>query len=146
MIAADLALLGAGGFLLFGMLTGLWKYRHMMRSPEAIAPPYVDIAHRTSLMYSFACVVLMLLAQRSAFSNTVNLLAVIANLLFFASAVATYTLHGLLQDTDNQRRKPHKLGNSTLPNAVIGIYMALLTAAEIGGVLVLLAGAAKTIL
>lgn len=141
MIAADLALVGAGTFLLFGMLTGVWKYNHIMRSAEAEAPMYVNIAHRASLMYGFACVVLMLLAQRSAWSNVINLWAVIANLVFFASAVAGYTVHGLLQDTDNQLRNPHKLGDKTLPGIVIKVYMWGLIAGEIGGTAVLLTGA-----
>ena len=141
MLAADLALISAGAFLLVGMLTGVWKYQHMMRSAEAVAPTYVDIAHRTSLMYAFACVVLMLLAQRSAWSNAVNLMAVVANLVFFASAVAGYVLHGFLQDTDNQLRQPHTLGKGTVSRSGIKLYMWGLIAGEIGGTLVLLSGA-----
>ncbi len=141
MIAADLALISAGIFLLFGMLTGVWKYNHIMRSPDAEAPMYVNIAHRASLMYAFACVILMLLAQRSAWSNTVNLLAVIANIIFFASAVAGYTVHGLLQDTDNQLRNPHKLGDRTLPTIAIKTYMWGLIVGEIAGTAALLIGA-----
>jgi len=141
MIAADLALISAGLFLLVGMLTGVWKYSHIMKSADATAPMYVDIAHRAALMYSFALIVLMLLAQRSVWPNVVNLLAVLANLLFFASAVFGYVVHGFLQDTDNQLRQPHKLGKGEVPRGAIKGYMWGLIAAEIGGTVVLVSGA-----
>lgn len=140
MSAADLALISAGLFLLVGMLTGVWKYRHMMASDDATAPVYVDICHRTALMYAFACLVLQQLALRSAWSATVDFWATLLPIVYFASAVASYALHGLLQDTDNQLRRPHKLGSTTLPGGLIKLYMSGLIAAEIGGLLVLLAG------
>lgn len=34
----QLALLGSGLFFLIGMLTGLWKYRIMLSSPDAQTP------------------------------------------------------------------------------------------------------------
>lgn len=143
MNAADFALISAGAFLVFGMLTGCWKYKHMMQSESATAPYYVDICHRTSLMYSFACVVLQQLALASQWSNTVNLLAVVFPVVFFATAVFTYAVHGWLKDTDNQLERPHKLGSKELPSASIHSYIFLLIAAEIGGVLVLMAGVLK---
>ncbi|SEQ15945.1 hypothetical protein SAMN04488038_104135 [Solimonas aquatica] len=143
MLAADLALLSSGALLLVGMLTGRWKYRRMMASPTVQAPVYVDIAHRASLMYSFAALVLWALAQRSVFSNAVNLAAVAANLIFYVAAIAAYVLHGLLQDTDNQLRRPHRLGSGELSPGLMRAFMAALTAAEIGGAGVLLLGAAR---
>lgn len=143
MSAADLALISAGLFLLVGMLTGVWKYRHMMASDEATAPVYVDICHRTALMYAFACIVLQQLALRSAWSATVDFWATLLPIIYFASAVATYALHGFLQDTDNQLRRPHTLGSGTLPGWMIRAYMWGLIAAEIGGLLVLIAGVVR---
>lgn len=140
MSAPDLALISAGLFLLVGMLTGVWKYRHMMASADATAPTYVDICHRTALMYAFACIVLQQLALRSAWSATVDFWATLLPIIYFASAVATYALHGALQDTDNQLQRPHKLGNRTLPGGLIKLYMWMLIGAEIGGLAVLLAG------
>lgn len=140
MSAYDLGLLWAGGFLLVGMLTGVWKYRCIMHSPEATAPIYVDIAHRTALLYSFACVVLALLAERSAWSNAINLLGVWLAVLFFAAAVASYALHGWLRDTDNQLARPHRLGSGMLPGWVIGAFMGALIIAEISGLLILFSG------
>lgn len=145
MSAYDLALLWAGGFLLVGMLTGVWKYQCIMRSANATAPTYVDIAHRTALLYSFACVVLALLAERSAWSNGTNLLGVWLAVSFFAAAVGAYILHGLLRDTDNQLARPHRLGSGTLPGWTMSVFMWSLIAAEIGGLGILLSGFAKSL-
>lgn len=145
MTAPDLALISAGLFLMVGMLTGVWKYRHMMASDDATAPVYVDICHRTALMYAFACIVLQQLALRSAWSATVDFWATLLPIIYFASAVFGYAVHGWLQDTDNQLRRPHKLGTRTLPGGLIKVYMWMLIAAEIGGLLVLLAGVIRGI-
>ncbi|MEN8718718.1 MAG: hypothetical protein ABF296_00485 [Oceanococcaceae bacterium] len=138
--AAHLALLASGLFLLVGMLTGTWKYSHMARSADATAPVYVDICHRTALMYAFACLVLQQLATHSGWSDTVNVWAVLVPVVFFALAVGSYALHGMLQDTDNQLRSPHKLGNRTLPGFLLHGFMGLLIVGEIGGTAVLVAG------
>lgn len=140
MTATHLALSAAGSFLLVGMLTGIWKYQHMMRSSDAQAPVYVDVCHRTALMYAFACLVLQQLALHSRWSPTVNLWAVLVPVLFFASAVASYALHGWLRDTDNQLARPHRLGNKTVPGGLIRLYMVALILGEIGGTAVLLVG------
>ena len=143
MTAANLCLLAAGVFFLTGMLTGVWKYRCMATDAEARTPVYVDIAHRTALMYSFAAVLLREFVPFSPLSPTGTVWAVGLPLLFFASAIFIYIVHGVLRDTDNQLRKPHRLGSGTLPGAVIHIYLWLLIAGEIGGFLVLFAGFLK---
>ena len=140
MNAVQIALLGCGLFFIAGMLTGLWKYRCIMNSPDAQAPVYVDICHRTALMYTFACLVLMEFAQRSVWPEIVNQIAVAVPILFFASAVGTYALHGWLRDTDNQLRRPHVLGAKHVHGGVIGVYMVFLTVGEIGGFLALFSG------
>ena len=122
------------------MLTGGGKYAHIARSADASAPTYVDICHRSALMYAFACLVLQQLAMHSRWSHTVNLLAVAIPIFFFATAVANYAIHGWLNDTDNQLRRPHRLGKRTLPSGVVRAYMTMLAVGEIGGLLVLLAG------
>jgi hypothetical protein len=140
MNAAELALLGAGVFLLTGMLSGIWKYRCMMRSADGTAPTYVDITHRTALLYAFASLVLAEFARHSPWPPAVNLVAVAAPLLFFAAAVSTYAIHGWLRDTDNQMRRPHVLGRRHLPSGLIHTFMALLIVGEVGGFGVLFAG------
>ncbi len=139
--AAALAVLSAGGLLLTGMVTGVWKYASILNSPQHRAHRYVDIAHNASLMYSFAALVLAALAQCSTWPDAVNRLAVAVNVLFFVAAIGTYVVHGWLRDTDNQLRPPHRVGPVPLPKGVLHGFMGLLMLGEIGGVLVLLVGA-----
>ena len=143
--ALKLALISCGLFFLTGLLTGLWKYICIARSPIAQAPIYVDVCHRASLMYSFACLVLAKFVELSVWSPMINFWATLAPIVFFANAVLAYAVHGYLRDTDNQLQKPHVLGRSTIPNTQMVVFMWMLAAAEIGGFVVLLAGAIKGI-
>lgn len=138
--AETLAILAAGGFFLTGLLTGVWKYWQIHTRDSAEAHPYVNIAHRTALLYSFACLLLAQFARLSVLSDAVNTAAVAVQVLFFAAAVFSYALHGWLADTDNQLRKPHRLGALTLPGILITAFMWALIAGEIGGFLVLFYG------
>lgn len=139
--AVALAILSSGVFLVVGLLTGVWKYLEIMRSEKARAPYYVDIAHRASLLYASSSLILAVLAYFSVWSASTNLIAVLLNVLYFALAIGTYVIHGLLKDTDNQLRKPHRLGRLTLHGVLIQLFMWSLIVAEVGGTLVLLAGA-----
>lgn len=143
--AAALCVAASGSLLMVGMLTGIWKYLQMSRSPEGLAHPYVDICHRTALLYSFAALVLAALAHFSAWSETLNFWAAAVTLFYFVAAIANYALHGVLQDTDNQLRRPHRLGSGTVPGAVIHAAMLGLIVGEVGGLSVLLSGALKTL-
>ncbi len=145
MTAELLCLLAAGVFFMTGLLTGLWKYLCMAHSAEAIAPTYVDIAHRASLMYAFAAILLREFVPYSPVSPELTIYAVAAPLLFFALAIGIYLIHGLLRDTDNQLRKPHRLGATTLPGWMLHGFMGLLALAEIGGFAVLLYGVLRAI-
>lgn len=136
-----LGVLGAGVFLVVGLLTGIWKYVAIMQSDKARAPYYVDIAHRSSLLYASASLILVALAYFSVWSEQINWWAMLANMVYFALAIGTYVIHGLLKDTDNQLRSPHRLGSMTLPRLLIHIFMWSLIVAEVGGTLVLLVGA-----
>lgn len=142
-VAVQLCLFAAGVFFLTGLLTGVWKYLHIARSPQATAPVYVDIAHRSSLLYSFAALLLAQFAALSVWSPTVNLWAAALPLGFFAAAIGGYILHGLLQDTDNQFRAPQRIGRWPLPKGALHGFMVLLTLGEIGGFVVLFAGVLK---
>lgn len=138
---ADLfCLLAAGVFFLTGLLTGAWKYLAIHGSAEAVAPVYVDIAHRASLMYAFAAILMREFVPYSPLGATGTLWAVAIPILFFASAIVTYLLHGLLRDTDNQLRRPHVLGRRRLPAALIQLYMVALIIGEVGGFAVLFYG------
>lgn len=144
MTASKFCLLAAGLFFLVGLLSGVWKYLSIMRSPEGVAPTYVDITHRSSLMYAFSCLLMMNFVPYSPFGPRETLWVVVVPILFFASAVLTYVVHGVLRDTDNQLRKPHKLGAGTLPGALIWVYMIALIVGEIGGFAILLVGAFRS--
>lgn len=63
----------------------------------------------------------------------------------FALAIGTYIIHGVLRDTSNQLRKPHRLGAMTLPSWMIHGFMIALILAEVGGSLVLGTGAMMSI-
>lgn len=143
--AVRLCVVAAGAFFLAGLLTGAWKYWHIARSPTATAPVYVDIAHRAALLYSFAALLLAVFAHLSAWSSTVDLVASALPLAFFAAAIGSYVLHGILRDTDNQLLKPHRLGAATVHPAMISASMGALMAAEIGGFVVLFAGTLQTL-
>ncbi|HLV78366.1 MAG TPA: hypothetical protein VKY53_10620 [Marinobacter sp.] len=140
-LTQKLCLSAAALFFLTGLLTGIWKYRCMATSPRAVAPRYVDVAHQSSLMYSFAAMLLGWLAAYSIYPQWLNLLGAAAALSFFALAIGTYVIHGALRDTGNQLRKPHKLGSAALPGWLIHGFMVALIVAEVGGFLVLASGA-----
>lgn len=143
--AVVLAILSAGVFFLSGLLTGIWKYLAIMNSPQARAPYYVDIAHRTSLMYAFSALLLAVFAYLSVWTDVVNFWATLASVVFFGAAILTYIVHGALKDTNNQLQRPHRLGKATLPGFLIQGFMWALIVAEVGGFLVLFAGAAKAL-
>ncbi|TNE46494.1 MAG: hypothetical protein EP343_23085 [Deltaproteobacteria bacterium] len=143
MTAVTLARYACGLFFITGLLTGVWKYIHIMRSEEAKAPVYVDIAHRAGLMYSFACLVLAYFAALSQWSEGWNLLGVGLAVGFFAAAEMTYIIHGVLKDTDNQLRRPIQLGSGKLPTFLVHLFMFGLIAGELGGFLIVFIGAMK---
>lgn len=144
--AVILAILSAGVFFLSGLLTGVWKYLAIMKSEKARAPYYVDIAHRTSLMYAFSALLLAVFAYLSVWSACVNFLATLFPIIFFGAAIFSYIVHGALRDTNNQLARPHKLGSATLPGVLLQGFMWALIVAEIGGFVVLFAGTAKALL
>lgn len=146
MTAENLCLLAAGLFFLSGLLTGLWKYLCIATSADASSPVYVNIAHQASLMYSFSAILLREFVPYSPLGPVGTLWVVAAPLLFFALAIQSYILHGVLRDTDNQLRHPHRLGKATLPGVLIHGFMWTLAVAEIGGFVILLYGFLRTLL
>lgn len=120
----DIAIIASGAFLLLGLVTGVWKYRQIRLSSDHQAHPYVDIAHRASLLYAFACLVIAEFASRSPLSEALTMACVLAPLSFFAIAVGAYIVHGFKRDTDNQFEDPGWISTWT---------MYALIAAEVGG-------------
>ncbi|MDQ6787414.1 MAG: hypothetical protein M3033_11465 [Acidobacteriota bacterium] len=99
--AIKISLLFSGLFLLSGMITGIWKYAKIMRSPEHRAPVYVDMAHHTSFFYSFASLVIAKLIEFSPFSPNAQFIIVALPLVYFAATVIGYAKEGFLNRTDN---------------------------------------------
>ncbi|HEY2389282.1 MAG TPA: hypothetical protein VGK30_20200 [Candidatus Binatia bacterium] len=130
-LEVKLALTAAGTFFLTALVTGVWKYRHMLNDPSHLAPPYVDVAHRAALLYTFAALFLARMVEDSAFPRAVNVAAIGGPLLFFAIAIATYVALGLENRTDNQFRE-RNFGTTW---GMVGLIVA-----EIGGFGTLFAG------
>lgn len=131
----------SGIFLWVGMLTGVWKYWQIRHSTQARAHYYVDIAHRSSLLYAPASLILAVLAYCSQFPEWLNALCIGLNLAFFSFSILSYILHGALQDTTNQFKTPHKLGKSlVLPTWCMTMAMLLLVISELSATTVLIIG------
>ncbi|MFA5940920.1 MAG: hypothetical protein WC809_16315 [Sinimarinibacterium sp.] len=123
---------GATGLIfLTALLTGVWKWRRMLDSPTHLAPPYVDIAHRAALFYSFAGLLVWHFAGWSVWPEAVNLVGAVLLFAFFIIAIAAYIALGYRNQTDNQF-KEHNF-NTTTGTLALAI-------AEIIGFLILFSG------
>lgn len=137
MDAYSLALIASATFFLVGLILGVWKYRAMATSETGLAHPYIDTAHRAALMYAFATVMIAVFVQVSQLAGEWELLAVGLLVSYFAIAIATYVIHGLRKDTDNQ------VHNMSVAAAV---FMWSLVVAEIGGFLIIFYGLVTALL
>ena len=131
--ASRIALSFSGIFFMIGLLTGLWKYLCMRQHQKTEAPYYVNTAHRAALMYAFAAQLLAVFAAASAFSDTVNIVAVIFPLLFFGISIVHYINLGLTTKSNNSMRDSADRKKDYL-------ILNILAVAEIGGFAVLLLG------
>ena len=127
-------LLAAGLIFLLALILGIWKYRQMATSPDHLAHPYVDIAHRSALLYAFATLLVAVFVELSAWPARVNATAASIIIVFFVGAIGSYILHGAKRDTTNQLSQP---GRS------IHALMTALIIAETGGFTILLTGFLK---
>jgi preprotein translocase subunit SecG len=107
-IDTRLTLLAAGLIFLLALALGVWKYRQMATSENHLAHPYVDIAHRAALLYSFATLLIAVFVELSGWPTWVNLTAAMVVVLFFVIAIVTYMSHGLKRDTTNQFEHPDR--------------------------------------
>jgi hypothetical protein len=126
-------LLAAGLIFILALVLGIWKYRQMAASPEGLAHPYVDTAHRAALLYSFATLLIATFVQFSGWSETVDAVAAFTVIAFFLAAIFGYISNGLTRRTENTFRE----GESP-PG--LHPFMWTLILAEIAGFSVLLAG------
>jgi preprotein translocase subunit SecG len=130
-VDTKITLLAAGLTFLLALVLGVWKYRQIMVADDHRAHPYVDIAHRAALLYSFATLLLAAFVELSAWPAWVNLTAAMIVVFFFVAAILGYISHGVRRDTVNQFESPDR---------ALRVAMVLLIVAEIGGFGVLLAG------
>ncbi|MET4428908.1 MULTISPECIES: hypothetical protein [unclassified Mycolicibacterium] len=129
--ATFVTLLAAGLIFLLALGLGVWKYQQMATSADHLAHPYVDIAHRAALLYSFATLLIAVFVELSAWPDWLNLTAAMVVVFFFVFAIASYIVHGARRDTTNQLEHP---------TAGLHVAMVSLIVGEMGGFAVLLAG------
>ncbi len=129
--ATVITIFAAGLIFLLALILGMWKYRQMAVNPDHLAHPYVDIAHRAALLYSFSTLLVAVFVQLSAWPMWVNLTAAMVLVFFFVVAIAAYIQHGFRQDTTNQFEHP---------SGGLHAGMVALILGEVGGFLVLLSG------
>lgn len=142
--SVKIAILFSGIFLWVGMLTGLWKYYQIAHSELARSHYYVDIAHRSSLLYAPATLIIAVLAYFSDWPAQINLVCVVINLFFFSFSILSYVVHGMLKDTINQFKKPHQLGVFQLKTWLVSSAMIALVIGELGATLLLILGVMKS--
>jgi len=138
--ATKLAIIFSGIFLWVGMLTGVWKYYQIRNTELARAHYYVDIAHRSSLLYAAASLILAALSYFTSLSDSLSLFCVVANLFFFSMSILVYIIHGMLKDTTNQFKQPHKLGQWSIPRCCMTFLMLNLIIVELSATAILLLG------
>ncbi|SES35815.1 hypothetical protein SAMN04487983_10453 [Streptomyces sp. yr375] len=128
------ALLASGLIFLLALFLGVWKWFAMTGSPDGRAHPYVDVAHRSALLYAFATQLIAVLVQFSGWSATVNGTAATVIILLFVGTIGNYIRLAVQGGTDNQMHNP--------PRGHLFVLLTLILG-EIGGFAVLLAGFAK---
>ncbi|HLM62400.1 MAG TPA: hypothetical protein VK308_16480 [Pyrinomonadaceae bacterium] len=99
-LTIKILLLFAGLFLLSGMLTGIWKYRKLLRLPEQSTPVHIDMAHHSSFFYSFACLVIAKLIEYSPFSPGVRFGIAALPLVYFSATIIIYGAEGFLSQSE----------------------------------------------
>lgn len=130
-IDTRITLLTAGLIFLLALGLGVWKYRQIMTADNHRAHPYVDIAHRAALLYSFATLLIAVFVELSAWPTWVNLTAAMVVVFFFVTAIMTYVVHGARRDTTNQFEHADRGTELSMASLIIG---------EAGGFVVILAG------
>ena len=105
-IDVRITLLAAGLIFLLARVLGVWKYRQIMASEDHRAHPYVDIAHRAALLYSFAT---LLVVGFSAWPAWVNLTAAMLVVFFFVGAIVatSATVSGATPSTNSKTPTGH---------------------------------------
>ncbi|AIJ12334.1 hypothetical protein ACN6LC_006011 [Streptomyces violaceoruber] len=128
-------LFAAGVIFLAALFLGVWKWQQSMSSPDGTAHRYVNVAHNSALLYSFATsAVVAPLVQFSGWPSAVNIIAAAAVVGMFVVTIANYVRLGIEGRTDNQMRDRKTSLRGVRETLIIG---------EIGGTAVLLTGFAS---
>lgn len=129
--AYQISIIASGVFFLNGLITGVWKFNQIAASENGKAHPYVDIAHRSSFLYSFAALLISIFVKISRLSATIETLATLLLITYFSLAIIGYMIQGFLGKTDNQLQHI---------SASTRWFMGSMITAEIGGFSVLFYG------
>ncbi len=137
LISPSEAALICGGFLFFiALLSGVWKYASMMKSPTKRAHRYIDVTHYASLFYAFACLLIAKFAELSVLSNTWNYIGVLMLCFYFIVTIFRYAQLGYTKSSTNQFKSR---------NFITTTGMYLLIIGEISGFLILFIGFLKSV-
>lgn len=125
----------AGLIFVAAMALGVWKWQQSIASPDGTAHRYVNVAHNSALLYSFATsAIIAPLVQFSGWPAAVNMVAASVVVGMFVVTIINYTRLGAQARTDNQMRDAKSGMRGPRNTLIIG---------EIGGTAVLLAGFAS---
>jgi hypothetical protein len=133
--AIKLCLMCSGIFLLSGLIAGVVKYKQIMKSATKKASAYINIAHVSSFLYSFAALVMAELLKYSPYSLAKQMWMAGIPLFCFALAIGQYFRLGLVTKIDNQFQER---------NFTTTFGMEMMMAGEIGGISLILWGFIKT--
>jgi hypothetical protein len=108
-IDVRITLLAAGLIFLLALVLGVWKYRQIIAAEDHRAHPYVDIAHRAALLYSFATLLVAIFVVFSAWPAWVNLTAAMLVVFFFVGAIVgtSATVSGATPSTNSKTPTGH---------------------------------------
>jgi len=130
----EVALICGGFLFLIALLSGVWKYAEIMKSPESRAHRYVDVTHYASFFYAFACLLLARFADLSVLSIGWNYVGVLLLCFYFIVTILRYAQLGYTKRSANQFKERNFITTT-------GTY--LLIVGEISGFLILFTGFLK---
>ncbi len=134
-LAVKLSLLVLGFFCFFVYMSRMVKHYYGVSSSKYSTPICIDIARRSSFLYSFAALVMAKLLEYNPYSLIVQAIATVVPLAFFTLTVIGYFITGLKNKTNNLFRER---------TFTLTWFMCLLIPGEIAGVLVILWGFIST--
>lgn len=122
-----IALLFSSLFFMTGLVTGVWKYRLIKKSPVRTAPLYVNITHRSSFTYSFAALLVSILLGRNPYPGWLNMTITATLMTFFSITMISYIANGIKGMNESQFASPPAIGGESGRD----LFMTALIVAEI---------------